>query len=698
MAVDFALGISVVLLLCGLIWAWRAALLKATAYSHMLRFSAWVTVTAGVVGTLAFSTLRHTTLGAEVGVDATIAAFALVLGVPVALAGSVYAILLAFRSIELTEKQALLAERQAVFEKQIHDDERSQNLEHLARSSGMLFAELAGSLERLNASSAIAYTESQVRVSELVRAGGDEPSRNAIFKNLNEVAFAYRDAWGDLLRHLRAIAQNPVALDLLDSQLASKQLASGLICQARRAKQAVVVKEWEEFLEYGESGASHSSALSLLSTVQVLHGQAGKLTYIDLIEMVIRTNLNVEASTALEFSVAKSPDLSWLDRRQPTRSEVRTAALMPPALMLLDLEVGLLKPPSTAKVLGVGEMVLADLIAAVPTKEEITTFFEGAISSPPASLVTLIPEDRQQLRSFAGSLQYPQANPVGRALNAWSMRRTAHEDVLLRSSLHHHVEALRDRIVLGARLQESWRSSVRRHVVAERLPAQVEKLLRENRRADASSLIEKLAGYAHLDGAQDEVTLAYLLLAARHHPEQAESLLLRALDLSAEISSGSSHDVTSLVEATGTLEKQNSRTTTDLRLSSSSILPALTAWLAYQFRPFKIALTQNGERIHFDLDDVVSPSDLLPMFLRLLSEYARGHLLVSFEETDGALLRESARDAVLSVGGEASLIAGLKRMLAEIVVRDDSTSQPTIDLTDWFEAYSKLAPHMFSTD
>lgn len=514
-----------------------------TSARHLKVFVCWLVSAAGLIGLIAIAALSFS--GSFIGVvlqrGELIEFLALVTGVPVALAGSTYAILLAYKSIRLSESEQGRQQR---------EEEAKQN-EEFDRRVGQAssdFLELSARLDNLNVVSSSLLARSLTEMAGVMLAErGDASALQRAMERLDQSAANYAGAFAALGNHVGTMLRRPTTSWLLEYRLSSVSLAATDVLDKVETRKIWKFHEAEglDFFAYGHSGTGHDRAYDFLRSLQLLGMQASRLRGLDLIQMALHAALNTPVSDLGEQKVVDVPPVekfgevffqSYLSA--PVRLQDRAFDLHWPLRMLYDIHVQAGSehfpvPSGPWRLLSAGTVLLSDLVKLLPEKRHIEEFLRG---------------ERGQR-----ALGYPQgpwldarleqlAFPEKRSSSAAALTWAGETDKSLRDSgfpglkydAHQGVRAILEAARAGAPTYPAWRAMVRRHLVDDLLEHHILQVSRNRPGATESAaaldalgkqraVVESLRNLAVGGGERDSTALRWFLLAARSRPDDADA-------------------------------------------------------------------------------------------------------------------------------------------------------------------------------
>lgn len=400
----------------------------------VLTFGLWMIISMGVVG---FIALRARTIyefmggdqfiGRPLGDEALIGFLALVIGVPVALAGSVYAVMLAYLSVENTKRD--------------RKDRRSENFDKEVGAITANFLKISQALRQLNADT-YAIMESVLReFNELGAVGIDNESRvhfDAAAQRLtnNNANQLIRDAIGSFCDEVTAVTRHPPSTAFLGHLLVKRSankiesadllVAARLLDEANHKRLVFESDQDKEFLNYGNSEEPTSAVAALLDVLEIMRLQAARLTSTDMIRSAIfssfysyETDITSGEPVLLPYGAKSVPTRfgSWL--KKPTSRREPEYMLHLCGDLLHDIAIRFSrKDRLKIEVLyvGLGQVILTDLHKILPTKSQLVDFLqdEGKLV-----LGSAWPDEGIDRKQLDLDVEYPRDAPLSKIAKDW---------------------------------------------------------------------------------------------------------------------------------------------------------------------------------------------------------------------------------------------------------------------------------------
>ena len=434
----------------------------APARLHVTNFGLWMVFSMGLVGIIGLrARMIYEGMGGDdfvgrpLGDEALIGFFALVVGVPVALAGSVYAVLLAYKSVELTERDRLDRQR-GHFEKEVATI--CKNFLGIAYAIRKLNAKSAAAMEPLlrEFNALGAFGQSQAEQAPFAAA-----SRKLFASNANRIVSDAVIEFCDKVERVTHHAPSALFLGHLISKRSATEAGSNQVgpegkpderflatrlsdTQSEDARFKFQDESSASLLAYGRplsvsaaessrlsesskaseaSEASMTSVAALLEVLEVMQLQAARLTSTDLVRNAILMNLNdaaglVKTGEILNFTGATNNVASLhLDYFTiPTKQRDPDYVLHWVGRMLRDMRVQVTENGRLphSGVIALGDVLLVDLLKMLPTKLDLMEFLK---KHETAVMDSAWPEEG--VEQLLNGIDYPKDAPVSKLAWSW---------------------------------------------------------------------------------------------------------------------------------------------------------------------------------------------------------------------------------------------------------------------------------------
>ena len=669
------------------------------AERHLWKFACWLVSALGLVGLCASLLMDSGVLGAGLTPVDRISFLALLTGAPVALAGATYAVLLAYKSIQLTQNE--------------HRRDTTVRVEEVVQRVKANFLQLADLIEKLNIESHAAVRSALVATAErMTSAAGTLPDVTSD-ESLKAAQRTYSSAFLALSAHLGIMTQCPATLAVINGRLRDQELVAEFALRLGKKSESYDLKSFSSLTEegsryfaYADREANESTGLRLHAIMAALAGQAARLQSADLLDMALRTSLNDAAQRLREGEEVIAEGMRpadfffgpYLD--EPVRSKPPESQLHWPARMLLDCPVNQQLTQGLGRgrrVLAVAEVVLADLVRMCPGRTHLKLLLETHL----CLAMDKNREGQAVMTKVISRLAFPETTSVGATVGHWAdsslknMRDAGAS--MLKHDPQHSLSLIRQALGEGGDAFSQWRSAYR----SESMNVLEAMVIEEKDATGGVQRIQRAVGSAKClalgfqEPLQDELALRWLLLAARmavgdvsQHRASAVELATRlanqerwpnlaALALRLEFDAGHPHA---------------SNEEAFVGVSAADRVKLLEEWFMGAFWGLPSAGVHDQPESPATMvnpEEVCNRTGLLPALLHAFAADAgvRARLVM-----DSTALCTYRVEAIEMVRANASVVNAFESFVANVPIRRDSArGSEYMDLTTAYEVFCAVA-------